>query len=158
MMLAENNALAICHHEAGHAVAAIVYGLDLIGASVVSTPTELGRVCYSRRTVQRLQLPHIKKLDAIVASCGPIAESVFTGKSVSECGSGIDFERVRYRAIELGRDRKEQLAIFRDILTQGIDLVHGNLRAIEAIAGSLAERHVLNNSQLKRLYQLNRGR
>lgn len=139
------------YHEAGHAVAAVVLGLDVELATIVSTVEPWGHL----RGHVVVTVPGRRDLDyyvrrATMTWCGPLAEHRHLGAGVEDIGDEDCRQIFAYgdlSALGLG----EAGAFAQWTRTRAMSVLGGHWPAISAAAAALLERDTLTGDEVRQL-------
>lgn len=123
--------LAICHHEAGHAVVATVLGIQVLEVSVKATEDSLGRCTINRRGIDR-------ESAAIALMAGSCAVKRYKGpRGIVYIENGDYMLLYRYLAAP-GTSEEAFLEQVRPLHMKALDLVEAHWVWITAAAQRLS--------------------
>ncbi len=137
---------ATAHHEAGHAVAAIMKGVPFKAVTIKATGHAAGHLAIKfGRGVEQMH----KR--GIVALAGEAAQRQFSPRSVRDHHGGSDREQVRLAAMDCTGSSEQAELLVRLWTVQARDLVLLRWPAVSQIAAALIEIGSLDRDQCSRM-------
>lgn len=144
-----NSALAAtAHHEAGHAVAAIVRGIPVRHATIVAGEDNAGHVRLLARIPKTMKAMHIH---GMVALAGEAAQRRFNPRSVRRHQGGSDREAVLGFALRASGSERQAQCLVSLWQAQADDLVQLRWAAIQHVAVALLERKTIDGTAVHQL-------
>lgn len=142
------------HHEAGHAVAMLANGVTPDGAAIDAGGNgKVHSFCRPQEWEAVLQTPELRRMQAVIAMAGPVAEMDYRGEPVEFQAVGGDTGDLRTVAeLGFGRERERY-----DIQIEALDLLRSHPVAHWWIARLLLDLGVLHRDDLAELWRLHRG-
>jgi hypothetical protein len=139
----------VCIHEAGHAVAATLSGIEVHDARVWQVPGSDGHSGKVRW--RRVDVTGKKQMRVSLA--GPAAEVLIFGRHmISQADTWADMENARLAAEQLGKQWDE-----RTFVLHTVTFLRPHRRAIEAVARALQARGELSGDQVRRIIRDSKG-
>ncbi len=139
---------ATAHHEAGHAVAAMVRNVQVKYATIAPSGDSVGYIRLLGRVPTQVGAMHNRGL---IALAGEAAQRRFSPRSVRRHHGGSDREAVRRFALDASGSAKVAQCLVDLWQAQADDLVQTRWAAIQRIAAALLERQTLDGAELRRL-------
>lgn len=153
-----NEDLALCIHEAGHAVAAHCFGVSVTGASVTLGPIRRGGIVeFSQHD------PNLTSwADVTISVSGIIAERLYRGDIVPLGKSDYDYtfaaiKRIPHRRFDCGEPLRS-FRLFHDALAESDRLVRERWTSIGPLAHQLLIRGSLTGTEVLSLLRCNQRR
>jgi ATP-dependent Zn protease len=139
---------ATAHHEAGHAVAAIVRGVRVKHATIAPSGNRAGHIRLLGRVPTQTGAMHDR---GMIALAGEAAQRRFSPRSVRRHHGGSDREAVRRFALDASGSAKVAQCLVDLWQAQADDLVQARWATIQRIAAALLERQTIDGAELRRL-------
>ncbi len=147
--IAEKARNATAHHEAGHAVVALMLGIRFRHVTIESNATSLGHVrmrAWDKRSRPDVSMPPATRVrlerDILISLAGPEAERRFTGRR-NHVGAGSDYEQAADKASYIAPSERSCIAYLKWLQVCADELVELHWDAISALALELLDRRRL---------------